>query len=273
MRDGIHRNGGEQDRKGEVYLVGAGPGDPDLLTFRALRILQKADIIFYDRLVGDEILNFARRDAERFYVGKQRAHHCVPQSQINDLLISNARAGKTVIRLKGGDPFIFGRGGEEATALADAGVDFQVIPGITSASGCTAYAGIPLTHRDYAQSCRFIAGHSRDGELDLNWENLAVENETLVFYMGISSLSTICAQLIQHGLPETFPAAVVEQGTTRQQRVVISDLRGLPDRVAEQGIQSPGLVVVGKVVELHDKLSWFQVNPDPRSDGDIAQQP
>jgi uroporphyrin-III C-methyltransferase/precorrin-2 dehydrogenase/sirohydrochlorin ferrochelatase len=257
LRDNLQRGNAEGTPKGEVYLVGAGPGDPDLLTFRALRILQKADVIFYDRLITEEILNFARRDAERFYVGKQRAHHCVPQSDINHLLVENARQGKTVIRLKGGDPFIFGRGGEEATALAEAGVEFQVIPGITSASGCTAYAGIPLTHRDYAQACRFIAGHSRNGELNLNWQNLVVENETLVFYMGISNLSTICTKLIEHGLPKTFPAAVVEQGTTQRQRVLVADLQSLPDRVAGESMKSPGLVIVGRVVELHSKLAWF----------------
>jgi uroporphyrin-III C-methyltransferase/precorrin-2 dehydrogenase/sirohydrochlorin ferrochelatase len=257
LKDNLHRGDTQGARGGEVYLVGAGPGDPDLLTFRALRILQKADVIFYDRLIGEEILNFARRDAERFYVGKQRAHHCVPQSDINRLLVENARQGKTVVRLKGGDPFVFGRGGEEATALAEAGVEFQVIPGITSASGCTAYAGIPLTHRDYARACRFIAGHSQDGELNLDWRNLAVENETLVFYMGVKNISIICSKLIEHGLPKDFPAAVVEQGTTQNQRVLVADLTSLPGQVVERDFQSPGLVIVGRVVALHSKLAWF----------------
>jgi uroporphyrin-III C-methyltransferase/precorrin-2 dehydrogenase/sirohydrochlorin ferrochelatase len=257
LRDNLHRGDTQGARGGEVYLVGAGPGDPDLLTFRALRILQKADVIFYDRLIGEEILNFARRDAERYYVGKQRAHHCVPQSDINRLLIENARQGKTVVRLKGGDPFVFGRGGEEATALAEAGVEFQVVPGITSASGCTAYAGIPLTHRDYARACRFIAGHSQDGELNLDWRNLAVENETLVFYMGVKNISIICSKLIEHGLPKDFPAAVVEQGTTQNQRVLVADLTSLPAQVVERDFQSPGLVIVGRVVALHSKLAWF----------------
>lgn len=257
LQDSIEHRKPDGVVKGEVYLVGAGPGDPDLLTFRALRILQKADIILYDRLITEEILNFARRDAERFYVGKQRDKHCVPQSEINAIMISSARQGKTVVRLKGGDPFVFGRGGEEATALADAGIDFQVIPGITSASGCAAYAGIPLTHRDYSAGCRFIAGHSRDGELNLDWRSLAVPDETLVFYMGLTHLQVICSRLIEHGLPGDFPAAVVEQGTTRRQRVVVADLKSLPEKVRLKSVQSPGLVIVGRVVELHSKLAWF----------------
>jgi uroporphyrin-III C-methyltransferase/precorrin-2 dehydrogenase/sirohydrochlorin ferrochelatase len=242
---------------GEVYLVGAGPGDPDLLTFRALRILQKADVIFYDRLVTTEILDFARRDAERYYVGKQRDNHCVPQSEINSLLVQYANEGKTVVRLKGGDPFVFGRGGEEATALADAGVNFQVVPGITSASGCATYAGIPLTHRDYALGCRFIAGHSRDGELHMDWEKLITQNETLIFYMGIKNADLICSNLIRYGMPEDYPAAVVEQGTTRRQRVVVADLESLAERIVEKGIQAPGLIIVGRVVSLREKLAWF----------------
>lgn len=248
--------------KGEVYLVGAGPGDPDLLTFRALRLLQKADVIFYDRLVTDEVLDFARRDAERFYVGKQRSNHCVPQSEINKLLIENASKGKTVVRLKGGDPFVFGRGGEEATALAEAGIAFQIVPGITAASGCTSYAGIPLTHREYARACRFVAGHSHKGELLLDWQKLAVEDETLVFYMGIKNLNIICEKLIEFGLPESFPAAVVEQGTTRHQRVLVADLKSLPDKVLSRGISSPGICIVGKVVTLQNKLAWFEDSSD-----------
>ncbi|MBN1379168.1 MAG: uroporphyrinogen-III C-methyltransferase [Gammaproteobacteria bacterium] len=257
LQDNLKRGNTEKNVRGQVYLVGAGPGDPDLLTFRALRILQKADVIFYDRLITEEILNLARRDAERFYVGKQRAHHCVPQSDINHLLVENARKGKTVIRLKGGDPFVFGRGGEEAIALAEAGIEFQVIPGITAASGCTTYAGIPLTHRDYAQSCRFITGHSRDGELNLNWQNLAVKDETLVFYMAVDNLPIICSKLIEHGLPADFPVAVIEQGTTHKQRVVTATLEKLPQLANTEEIKSPGIVVVGKVVELQKKLGWF----------------
>ncbi len=258
LKDNLASGQDANTTPGEVYLVGAGPGDPDLLTFRALRLLQKADVVFYDRLITEEILDFARRDAERYYVGKQRDNHCVPQSEINSLLIEHASQGKTVVRLKGGDPFVFGRGGEEATALAEAGISFQIVPGITSASGATAYAGIPLTHREYAHACRFIAGHSRDGELHLDWKKLIVEDETLIFYMGIKNLHVICEKLIEHGMPMNFPAAVVEQGTTQHQRVVVADLKTLPDKIERQGFKSPGLIIVGKVVTLHNKLAWFR---------------
>lgn len=252
------RKGDTQVEHGEVYLVGAGPGDPDLLTFRALRVLQKADIIFYDRLISREILNFARRDAEKFYVGKQRSNHCVPQSEINELLVNYAKQGQTVVRLKGGDPFIFGRGGEEATALAENGIDFQIIPGITSASGCAAYAGIPLTHRDYAQSCRFVTGHTKNGKLDLDWAKLSSESETLVFYMSLKNLGVICDNLIQHGMATAMPVAVVEQGTTVKQRVVTGTLKTIAGAAKQAGMASPALVIVGKVVALREKLAWFE---------------
>lgn len=252
------QQGGPAQQRGAVYLIGAGPGDPDLLTFRALRLLQKADVIFYDRLISQEVMDFARRDAERFYVGKQRDNHCVPQSQINELLVNYAKQGKTVVRLKGGDPFIFGRGGEEAAALAENGIDFQVVPGITSASGCSAYAGIPLTHRDYAQSCRFLTGHTRDGELKLEWSKLANEQETLVFYMSVKNLATICAKLVEHGLPAAYPVAVIQHGTTAQQHVVVGTLADIPAKAAEEAVASPALIVIGRVVELRDKLAWFK---------------
>lgn len=242
---------------GEVFLIGAGPGDPDLLTFRALRLLQKADIVFYDRLVSQGILDLARRDADRFYVGKKRDLHCVPQSEINELLVQHAKAGKFVARVKGGDPFIFGRGGEEAEALAAAGVSFQIVPGITAASACSAYAGIPLTHRDYAQAVRFITGHTQDGELKLDWASLITQTETLVFYMGLKNLGQICSQLIAHGLPDNYPVAVIANGATNQQQVATGTLSTITVETEKHAIQSPSLIIVGRVVLLREKLKWF----------------
>lgn len=242
---------------GEVYLIGAGPGDPDLLTFKALRLLQKADVVVYDRLVPQAIVDLARREAERIYVGKRRNVHSLPQPEISRLLAKLATQGRKVARLKGGDPFIFGRGGEEIEMLAHAGIPFQVVPGITAASGCAAYAGIPLTHRDHAGSVRFIAGHTRDGQLDLDWAGLARSRETLVFYMGLTNLETICVQLIAYGLAADTPAALIERGTTPQQRVHVATLADLPMRVVAMGAVSPALLIVGQVVRLHASLNWF----------------
>ena len=248
------------EASGEVWLIGAGPGDPDLLTFRALRLMQQADVVLYDRLVSDEILNLTRRDADRIYVGKKRSEHAVPQNQINQLLVDLAKQGKSVVRLKGGDPFIFGRGGEEIELLAESNIPFQIVPGITAASGCATYAGIPLTHRDHAQSCIFVAGHLKNGSVELNWPLLAIPNQTVVIYMGLVGLPIICKQLMAHGVATSMPIALVEQGTTRRQRVFTATLDTMIEKIEGQDIHAPTLVIVGTVVSLHDTLSWYQAN-------------
>jgi uroporphyrin-III C-methyltransferase/precorrin-2 dehydrogenase/sirohydrochlorin ferrochelatase len=253
-----------QPREGEVVLVGAGPGDPGLLTLRALRALQNADVILYDRLVSPEVLELARRDAEKVYVGKAAGAASLSQDQINALLVKLARQGKRVCRLKGGDPFIFGRGGEELEALAEAGVRFEVVPGVTAAAGCAAYAGIPLTHRDHAQSLVFVTGHSRaeaqTPDPTLDWSMLARSGQTVVFYMGLSQLGRILARLREHGAPATRPAALVEQGTHPTQRVLTGTLADLDHKAAEARIASPALLIVGEVVRLHDVLHWFNAS-------------
>ena len=242
---------------GKVYLVGAGPGDAELLTLRAARLLAQADVVVYDNLVGSEVLALIGPDTERVYVGKERNHHSMPQEDINTLLVRLARQGRNVVRLKGGDPFVFGRGGEELQVLAAEGIPFEVVPGITAACGVASYAGIPLTHRDYAQSCTFVTGHLKDGSCDLDWPALARARQTVVIYMGLSGLATICAQLVAHGLPANWPAAVVEQGTLASQRVVCGTLATLADTVAREGLRSPCLTIVGEVVRLRDELAWF----------------
>lgn len=245
-----------QKPKGEVYLVGAGPGDPELLTLKALRLMQQADVVIYDRLVSAPIMDLCRRDAEKIYVGKARSNHAVPQEGINALLVKYASEGKRVCRLKGGDPFIFGRGGEEIEELFAAGVAFQVVPGITAASGCSAYAGIPLTHRDYAQSVRFLTGHLKEGSPELPWNELVYENQTLVLYMGLVGLEKICAQLIEHGQRPDMPVALVSKGTTPEQKVVVGTLQDISSKVNEHHIQAPTLTIIGEVVRLREKLKW-----------------
>nr|WP_234455574.1 siroheme synthase CysG [Kosakonia sp. LAM2021] len=242
------------DNRGEVVLVGAGPGDAGLLTLKGLQQIQQADVVVYDRLVSDEIMNLVRRDADRVFVGKRAGYHCVPQEEINQILLREAQSGKRVVRLKGGDPFIFGRGGEELETLCHAGIPFSVVPGITAASGCSAYSGIPLTHRDYAQSVRLVTGHLKTGG-ELDWANLAAEKQTLVFYMGLNQAATIQAQLMAHGMQADMPVALVENGTSVQQKVVSGALSQLGE-LAQQ-VQSPALIIVGRVVGLRDKLKWF----------------
>ncbi len=242
---------------GEVYLVGGGPGDPDLLTFKALRLMQQADVILYDRLVSEGVMELVRRDAELIYVGKERDNHSVPQEGINQLLVDLAKKGRRVCRLKGGDPFIFGRGGEEIETLAENGIPFQVVPGITAASGCSTYSGIPLTHRDYSQSCRFVTGHLKDGSMNLPWDELAVEQQTIVFYMALKGAKHLSDKLIEHGMRGDMPVALVEKGTTPDHRVWTTTLVELPTIVATQPIKAPTLIIVGEVVKLREKLNWF----------------
>jgi len=262
-REAMHSAIDEVERvesgRGEVYLVGAGPGDPDLLTFRALRLLQQADVIVYDRLVSEAILDLARRDADLVYVGKERDKHTLPQEDINEMLARIAKKGKRVLRLKGGDPFIFGRGGEEIETLMQAGVPFQIVPGITAASGAASYGGIPLTHRNYAQSVLFVTGHLKDGTMNLNWQALVQPNQTVVVYMGLLGAKVLCEKLIEHGMAEQMPIALVQQATTSNQKIYIGTLKSMPQIIDKENIQPPTLIIVGEVVQLHEKLAWFNL--------------
>lgn len=247
---------------GRVYLVGAGPGDPELLTLRAHRVLGSADAVLHDRLIAPAVVALAPPSARRIYVGKTSGDHAFPQQRINDLLVTLARRGRRVVRLKGGDPFVFGRGGEEAESLRAAGVPFEVVPGVTAGLGCSVYAGIPLTHRDHAQVCTFVTGHLRDGSLDLPWQALAQPRQTVVVYMGLSTLGRFCEALMAHGLPPDHPAAIVERGTFEDQKVVVGDLDTLPELAARAGLRPPSLTIVGEVVRLRERLDWFATAPD-----------
>ena len=243
---------------GIVYLVGCGPGDPELLTLRAYRLMQGADVALYDHLVSDEVMALLPAAVERIFVGKERDRHTMPQQAINDLLVRHAREGKRVLRLKGGDPFIFGRGGEEIDTLAAEGVPFEVVPGITAALGVASYAGIPLTHRDHAQSCLFVTGHRKEDGFEMDWHALTRPRQTVVVYMGLLGLSTLCDGLVAHGMSADTPAAVIQQGTTRDQRVVTGTLSTLAQQVAEAKLTPPTLMIVGDVVRLREKLAWFR---------------
>jgi uroporphyrin-III C-methyltransferase len=242
---------------GKVWLVGAGPGDPELLTVKAARLIAAADALVYDHLVGDGVLDLARPDARRVYVGKERSRHTLPQAAISAMLVDLARQGFAVVRLKGGDPFIFGRGGEELEALSAANISFEVVPGVTAAAGCAAYAGFPLTHRDHAQSLVFVTGHRKEGDVRLDWPALARPGQTLVFYMGVGSVAEICRQLISHGLPADTPAAAVRRGTLPDQQTLFACLAELPERIHQENLTPPALIVIGNVVRLHEKLAWF----------------
>ena len=249
--------GAEGPPRGEVWLVGAGPGDPDLLTFRALRLMQQAEVVLYDRLIGDGIMNLVRRDAERIYVGKSPKNHTMHQEDISALLVRLASEGKRVLRRKGGDPFIFGRGGEEIEALAAEGIPFQVVPGVTAANGCAAYAGIPLTHRDHAQSCVFVTGHGA-GDQAPDWKALIQPGQTIVVYMGLSALSELSAGYIAAGGDPDMPAAIVENGTRPDQRVITGTIADLPAMKEAANLGQPSLIIIGSVVTLQGELAWFE---------------
>ncbi len=257
---------------GKVYLVGAGPGDPELLTLKALRVLESCDVIVHDRLVAPELLEMVPAHVERIFAGKRRDFHFLPQHDINRLLVELARQGRTVVRLKGGDPFVFGRGGEELETLVEAGVPFEVVPGVSAANGVGAYAGIPLTHRDHAQSVLFVTGHTKHGEPDLNWTSICQPRQTIVIYMGLKPLRALCARLVQHGLPADLPAAAIESGTLPEQRVVAGTLASLPDLAAKVAFDGPVLVIVGSVVSLRDRLAWFERPEHPEVSTELLRE-
>lgn len=257
---------GAEPPRGEVYLVGAGPGDPDLLTFRALRLMQKADVVLYDRLTDEAVMNLVRREAERIYVGKQPDDHELPQEEISALLVRLAKEGKRVLRLKGGDPFIFGRGGEEIEALAAENISFQICPGITAATGAAAYAGIPLTHRDHAQACIFVTGHGKDGKVALDWRTLLQPRQTVAIYMGLRNLDALTRELIAHGADHDLPAAIVANATRSTQRVIVGTLGALAAKAHETELSGPAIIIIGTVVTLRDKLDW-RPEAQPRSSG------
>jgi uroporphyrin-III C-methyltransferase/precorrin-2 dehydrogenase/sirohydrochlorin ferrochelatase len=243
--------------QGEVYLVGSGPGDPDLLTFKALRLMQQADVVLHDRLVSDGVLELVRRDAVRIYVGKKQGEHSMRQEEISRTLVRLAREGKRVLRLKSGDPFMFGRGGEEIEMLAQEGVSFQVVPGISAGNGCAAYSGIPLTHRDHAQACVFVTGHAKDGKVNLNWEALVQPNQTVVVYMGLVSLAQVIGELMAHGADSKLPVAIVDKGTRVDQKVVTGTLENIIALVTQAKLEGPAIVIIGTVVSLRDQLTWY----------------
>jgi len=259
-------------RIGEVYLVGAGPGDPDLLTFRALRLMQRADVVVYDRLVGKDILDLMRRDAERIYVGKLPKQHTMEQEDISQLLVNLALEGKRVLRLKGGDPFIFGRGGEEIEKLAAHDIPFQVVPGVTAAAGCAAYSGIPLTHRDHAQSCMFVTAHGKEGVLGLDWDVLIRPQQTVAVYMGLSNLGFLSDEIVQRGLSPDTPAAIIDNGTRENQRVIVGTVTDLVDKAKEADLKGPSIIIIGSVVTLHERLEWFSKREESRFRMSLAPQ-
>lgn len=248
--------------KGKVYLVGAGPGNPELLTLKGKRLLEESDVVIYDRLVAKDVLGFAPPGAEKIFVGKEDSFHTIPQEEINLLIVRKAKEGKVVVRLKGGDPYIFGRGGEEAAVLFAEGIPFEVVPGITAASGVAAYAGIPLTDRRYSSAVTFVTGHKRSGEdiADVNWATLAALDSTLVFYMGVKNIRAIAQHLVKEGRSKDTPCAVVRCGTMPDQTLLKATLAEVADEVERRGIAAPALFIVGEVTEMTDVLGWFGGN-------------
>jgi uroporphyrin-III C-methyltransferase/precorrin-2 dehydrogenase/sirohydrochlorin ferrochelatase len=268
LDEALRRAAEDEAPRGEVYLVGAGPGDPDLLTFRALRLIQKAEVVLYDRLADPRIVALARREAERIYVGKRRDEHVLPQEEIGDLLVRLATEGKRVLRLKGGDPFLFGRGGEEIEKLAEHRIPFQICPGITAAIGCAAYAGIPLTHRDHAQSCVFVTASGRSGAVDHDWRALVRPGQTVAIYMGLTRLASLTAAMIAQGADPDLPAAIVDNGTRANQRVVTGTIADLTEKSRAAGLKGPTIVIVGSVVTLREKFAWYEgADVAPREGG------